>query len=113
MIKRGVFSKNVPKFQQNQLEYTMIKILRAPLESCIKFLYPKFYRIDDVETAVVGGDNKVGTLNETYNIIVKPLLLSLSKDNIDFDSLFLLFISSCLSCCTSAALSSALILLFE
>ena len=89
LIKRGIFSKNVGKFQQNQLEYTMLKLLRYPLENIIKYLYPKFYRIDNVETASIN-DIGVGTLNETYNIITKPWLLSLSKDNIDFDCSYLI-----------------------
>mgnify|MGYP003293765321 CR=1 FL=1 len=34
--------------------------------------------------------NNIGLLNETYNIIQKPLLLSLSKDNVDFDASYLI-----------------------
>ena len=48
VIKRGIFSKNVNKFSQNQMEYTMLKLLRYPLDTVIKYVYPKFYRIDNI-----------------------------------------------------------------
>lgn len=68
----------------------MGKFMRDPLYSTIKFLYPRFYRIDDVVTYCCEPIENVGLLNEKYNIIQKPNLLPLSKDNIDFDCAYLI-----------------------
>ena len=61
----------------------------------MKFLYPKFYRIDDIEgpqynkSRTIKIDN-IGLINEKYNIIQKPILLRLSRDVIDFDCAYLI-----------------------
>ena len=59
------------------------------------FLYPKFYRIDNIEGEQISLNkstkiNNIGLINEKYNIIQKPLLLRLSKDIIDFDCAYLI-----------------------
>ena len=79
----------------NQIIYIMNKLLREPLYSTMKFLYPKFYRIDNIEKIQTNINNSIkidniGLLNEKYNIIQKPLLLRLSKDVIDFDCAYLI-----------------------
>jgi hypothetical protein len=61
----------------------------------MKFLYPKFYRIDDIEGQQVNHNktvriDNIGLINEKYNIIQKPILLRLSKDIIDFDCAYLI-----------------------
>jgi hypothetical protein len=59
----------------------------------MKFLYPKFYRIDNIDGEQTNINNtikinNIGLINEKYNIIQKPLLLRLSKYVIDFDSTY-------------------------
>ena len=79
----------------NQIIYIMNKLLREPLYSTMKFLYPKFYRIDNIDGEQTNINNSIkinniGLINEKYNIIQKPLLLRLSKDVIDFDCAYLI-----------------------
>jgi len=79
----------------NQIIYIMNKLLREPLYSTMKFLYPKFYRIDNIDGEQTNINNtikieNIGLINEKYNIIQKPLLLRLSKDVIDFDCAYLI-----------------------
>ena len=78
----------------NQIIYIMNKLLREPIYSTTKFLYPKFYRIDNIEKEQTNLNNikvdNIGLVNEKYNIIQKPLLLRLSKDVIDFDCAYLI-----------------------
>ncbi len=70
--------------------------MRIPVYSIVKFLYPKFYRIDNILNYNEMNISKnslienIGLLNEQYGIIQKPYLLPLSKDNIDFDSAYLI-----------------------
>ena len=73
----------------------MNKLLREPIYSTMKFLYPKFYRIDNIKGEQTNINNSIkieniGLINEKYNIIQKPLLLRLSKDVIDFDCAYLI-----------------------
>ena len=73
----------------------MNKLLREPIYSTMKFLYPKFYRIDNIKGEQTNINNtikleNIGLINEKYNIIQKPLLLRLSKDVIDFDCAYLI-----------------------
>ena len=89
-IKKGVLSKNRNMISSNQIIYLMSKFMRDPLYSTIKFLYPKFYRIDDIVTYNVDPIHNVGLLNEKYGIIQKPNLLALSKDHIDFDCAYMI-----------------------
>ena len=75
----------------------MFKLMRIPVYATLKFLYPKFYRIDDIQNDQINRLNNeksvikdIGLVNPQYGIIQKPYLLSLTKDNIDFDSAFLI-----------------------
>ena len=79
----------------NQILYIMNKLLREPIYSTMKFLYPKFYRIDNIKGEQTNINNSIkleniGLINEKYNIIQKPLLLRLSRDVIDFDCAYLI-----------------------
>ena len=79
----------------NQIIYITNKLLREPIYSTTKFLYPKFYRIDNIESEQISTNKSIkieniGLINDKYNIIQKPLLLRLSKDIIDFDCAYLI-----------------------
>ena len=93
-LKTGILSnQNKPEIL-NQKIYIMNKLLRDPIYSTTKFLYPKLYRIDDIERGQkinnsIRIDN-IGLINQKYNIIQKPILLRLSKDVIDFDCAYLI-----------------------
>ena len=96
-LKTGILSninQNRPDMT-NQIIYIMNKLLREPIYSTMKFLYPKFYRIDNIDGEQRNINNSIkiqniGLINEKYNIIQKPLLLRLSKDVIDFDCAYLI-----------------------
>ena len=85
-IKKGILSKNNTNYPANQLIACMNKLMRDPLSKTIKYLYPQFYRIDNITTR----DAFIGTMNEQYKIIRKPEMLPLSKDNIDFDCAYMI-----------------------
>ena len=95
-LKLNIFSDNAKSNEINQILYIANKLLREPINRTIKFLYPKFYRIDNIKKGQYDINNEenriynIGLLNEKYNIINKPLLLRLSKDEIDFDSAYLI-----------------------
>ena len=95
-FKLNIFSDNAKSDEINQILYIANKLLREPINRTIKFLYPKFYRIDNIKKGQYDINNEenriynIGLLNEKYNIINKPLLLRLSKDEIDFDSAYLI-----------------------
>ena len=94
-LKTGILSNQNRPEMTNQIIYVMNKLLREPLYSSMKFLYPKFYRIDNIDKMQTNINNSIkidniGLLNEKYNIIQKPLLLRLSKDVIDFDCAYLI-----------------------
>ena len=95
-LKLNIFLDNPKSDKINQILYLSNKLLREPISRTIKFLYPKFYRIDNIEREQYDINNEehrvynIGLLNEKYNIINKPLLLRLSKDEIDFDSAYLI-----------------------
>ena len=92
-LKTGILSnKNQPEML-NQIIYIMNKLLRDPIYSTTKFLYPKFYRIDNIDGEQTINATKIeniGLINEQYNIIQKPVLLRLSKDVVDFDCAYLI-----------------------
>ena len=94
-LKTGILSNQNKPEMINQIIYIMNKLLRDPIYSTTKFLYPKLYRIDNIENEQIN-ENKsikienIGLINEKYNIIQKPLLLRLSKDVIDFDCAYLI-----------------------
>ena len=94
-LKTGILSNPNRTDMTNQIIYIMNKLLREPLYSTAKFLYPKFYRIDNIEGSQTNNNNtikidNIGLINEKYDIIQKPLLLRLSKDVIDFDCAYLI-----------------------
>ena len=95
-LKLNIFSDNPKVGTRNQILYLANKLLREPIFHTLKFLYPKFYRIDDILKGQIDINNEehkvygIGLLNEKYNIINKPLLLRLSKDEIDFDCTYLI-----------------------
>ena len=96
-LKTGILSTTQKNRSEmtNHIIYIMNKLLREPLYSTAKFLYPKFYRIDNIEGPQINVNNtikidNIGLINEKYNIIQKPLLLRLSKDVIDFDCAYLI-----------------------
>jgi len=95
-LKLNIFLDNAKSDKINQILYLANKLLREPINRTIKFLYPKFYRIDNIKKGQYDINNEenriynIGLLNEKYNIINKPLLLRLSKDEIDFDSAYLI-----------------------
>ena len=75
------------------------KMMRTSIDKCIKFLFPRFYRIDDIvfdqtylakniidKSLII---QNIGEVNK-YGIIQKPYMLRLSIDNIDFDSAYLI-----------------------
>ena len=94
-LKLDILSENVESDKFNDIYYISNKFLREPIFLTIKFLYPKFYRIDDIENGQYDINDEeskeygIGLLNKKYNIIRKPLLLRLSKDIIDFDCAYL------------------------
>ena len=92
-LKTGILSNQNKPDMINQIIYIMNKLLREPIYSTTKFLYPKFY-IDNIEKEQTNINNikieNIGLVNEKYNIIQKPLLLRLSKDVIDFDCAYLI-----------------------
>ena len=94
-LKTGILSNQNKPEMLNLLIYITNKLLREPIYSTTKFLYPKFYRIDDIEEGQFNSNKSykienIGLINEKYNIIQKPFLLRLSKDVIDFDCAYLI-----------------------
>ena len=95
-FKLNIFLENPKSDEINQILYIANKLLREPVSRTINYIYPKFYRIDDIEKGQYDTNNEeyrvfnIGLLNEKYNIINKPLLLRLSKDEIDFDCAYLI-----------------------
>ena len=94
-LKTGILSNQNRPEMINYILYIINKLLREPIYSSMKFLYPKFYRIDDIEGPQMNNSKSIkieniGLVNEKYNIIQKPLLLRLSIDVIDFDCAYLI-----------------------
>ena len=95
-FKLNIFSDNMKPELINHIISITNKLMREPVSSTIKYLYPKLYRIDDIEKGQYDLNNDeikiydIGFINEKYNIIQKPLLLRLSKDVIDFDCAYLI-----------------------
>ena len=94
-LKTGILSNQNKPEMINQIIYITNKLLREPIYSTTKFLYPKFYRIDNIESEQISTNKSIkieniGLINDKYNIIQKPLLLRLSKDIIDFDCAYLI-----------------------
>lgn len=97
-IKSGVIGGFMSSVQNNENIWLFIKILRETIGATIKFLYPRLYRIDDIQSDQIHKfqvENSeiienVGFMNDKYNMIQKPYMLPLSKDSIDFDCAYLL-----------------------
>ena len=94
-LKTGILSNQSRPEMINYILYIINKLLREPIYSSMKFLYPKFYRIDDIEGQQINQNKSIkieniGLINEKYNIIQKPILLRLSKDVIDLDCAYLI-----------------------
>jgi hypothetical protein len=95
-LKLDILSDKIDPNKINQILYLTHKFLREPIFSTIKFLYPKFYRIDDIEKDQYDINKEelkvydIGLINKEINAIQKPLLLRLSKDIIDFDCAYLI-----------------------
>ena len=93
-LKTGILSNQNKPEMINQVIYILNKLLRDPIYGSMKFLYPKFYRIDDIQDKQISNNGtkieNIGLINEKYNIIQKPLLLRLSKDVIDFDCAYMI-----------------------
>ena len=98
-IKKGILKqhKNENLTHINNIISLMFKFMRIPVYSILKYLYPKFYRIDDIQDNQINrlsSDKSVikdiGLTNPQYGNIQKPYLLSLTKDNIDFDCAYLI-----------------------
>ena len=94
-LKTGILSNQNKPEMLSQMIYIMNKLLREPIYSTTKFLYPKFYRIDNIEDEQYSSNKShkiqnIGLINEKYNIIQKPFLLRCSKDVIDFDAAYLI-----------------------
>ena len=97
-LKRG--SLNYPQKGSNYIKnvYLLMKIMREPILNTIKFLYPKMYRIDNIENiqykAIFEGDilshSGIGDYNSEFNFYKKPILIRLSKDCIDMDKCYLI-----------------------
>ena len=94
-LKTGILSNQNRPEMHNYILYLINKLLREPIYSTMKYLYPKFYRIDDIEGSQINNTksikiDNIGLINEKYNIIQKPILLRLSIDIIDFDCAYLI-----------------------
>ena len=96
-LKKGILKQHSNLTHINNIISLMFKLMRIPVYATLKFLYPKFYRIDDIQNDQINRLNNeksvikdIGLVNPQYGIIQKPYLLSLTKDNIDFDSAFLI-----------------------
>ncbi len=75
--------------------YLLNKIMREPLYKTLKLLYPKMYRIDNIQKVKLDDNTlfsfyDIGTFINDYNIYLKPNLLRLSKDIIDMDKSYLI-----------------------
>lgn len=96
------FKRKVKLYSLNKVFHMLnlkSKMMRDSLDSCTKWLYPRFYRIDDIELDqtynakyVTDKSLIISDIGETnkYGIIQKPYMLRLSIDNIDFDSAYLI-----------------------
>ena len=88
---------NYPQKGSNYVKnvYLLNKIMREPLYKTLKLLYPKMYRIDNIQKVKLDDNTlfsfyDIGTFINDYNIYLKPNLLRLSKDIIDMDKSYLI-----------------------
>lgn len=97
-IKKFISRRNKQGIPSNLIIDLINKCTREPLYNTVKHLYPKFYRVDDLQgdqsSKFTGLDNDyiikdVGCQNEKYDVIIKPFLLHNSLDNVDFDCAYL------------------------
>ncbi len=85
----------------NQVIALMNRLMRDPIYSCIKYLNPKFYRVDDimndqswkvrdVDADLVAKDIGLQSENEFNNgNFNKPYILPLSLDHVDFNCAYM------------------------
>lgn len=92
LLKKNFLRKNKENVSINLAYSEIIKIMRDPLNLTIKYINPKFYRIDDIledqSEKVDDPENiltNIGLINEDNYICIKPYTLPLSIDYIDFD----------------------------
>jgi protein transport protein SEC24 len=94
LIKKSLLKKIKKDVSFNSIIGLMNKLMREPIYHTCKFLYPKFFRIDDIQydqsSKFKDQDSEyiihdIGLVNEKYtNLITKPYMLPLSLDHIDF-----------------------------
>ena len=81
----------------------MNKFLREPNYHTIRYLYPKFYRIDNLKADQPEIMDKydlkeeqiltnMGYANETLGITTKPYMLWLTFDEVQYDGKFKIFV---------------------
>ena len=58
-LKTGILSNQNRPEMVNYILYIINKLLREPIYSSMKFLYPKFYRIDDIESPQVNNNKSI------------------------------------------------------
>jgi protein transport protein SEC24 len=92
-VKKPILKKNKINIPANHIISLMNKMMREPVYLTVKYLYPKFYRIDDIQqdqsVKFKEADSEfilrdVGLTNEKYGNITKPYMLPLSLDHVDF-----------------------------
>ena len=93
-MKNIILKKNKVRISSNSIIQQINKLMREPVYLTIKSLYPKFFRIDDIQE---DQSNKfkesdfefilkdIGKINRNFNTIIKPILIPLSLDHIDFN----------------------------
>jgi len=97
LMKKAVLRKNKEGVFSSVIYHQIHCLLRDPVYWTIKFLHPKFYRVDDI---LKDQDEKVddpkfvlkniGLYNENHATVMRPYTLPLSLDYVDIDSAFIL-----------------------
>jgi protein transport protein SEC24 len=92
-IKKSLLRRNKINIPANIIIDLMNRLMHESLQNTMKFLYPKLYRVDDIQQdqSVKFKDidhdyllKDIGMQNEKLGIITKPYILPLSLDHIDF-----------------------------
>jgi len=98
LFKKSLLRKNKDKISSNDIFSEVIKFMREPTKNIIKYLNPKFYRIDDIledqSYKIEKEENSIliniGNPDENNGVITTPYSLPLSLDYIDFDCKYIL-----------------------
>lgn len=93
LFKKSLLRKIKEKINSNDIYSELIKFMREPTKNIIKYLNPKFYRIDDIledQSYKFDKDDSsilinIGTQDEKTGAIITPYSNPLSLDYIDFD----------------------------